>query len=151
MAIDPKKWEKAKAMFAIDKSLSEIQAVTGIDRSTISKKAKAETWPKSTDDSDVEKTACYRRYGNIYIIRAGQTNNYKIGVANDVGFRIKNMQTSHYELLEVVRTFYNENVYNLEKRLHQKFRDKGKHIRGEWFNLDTKDIKDIERLIYGTK
>ena len=39
-------WAQAKALFESGKSLSEINAQTGIDRSTISKRAKTEGWEK---------------------------------------------------------------------------------------------------------
>ena len=90
-----------------------------------------------------------RRYSSIYLIRASGTNMYKIGVANDVGARLKTLQTSHYEKLIIVRTFYNENAYFLEKKLHDKYRKENKHIRGEWFELYKDDIKAIEALCYG--
>ncbi len=42
----PEIWAKAKALFEIGKSLSEIYLQTGIDRSAISRKAKKESWIK---------------------------------------------------------------------------------------------------------
>ena len=39
-------WEKAKALFESGKSLSEINAETGIDRATVSKRAKKDGWEK---------------------------------------------------------------------------------------------------------
>lgn len=90
-----------------------------------------------------------RRESNIYIIRAGNTHYYKIGVANDTGERLKSLQTSHYEKLKVIRFFFSEDAYELEKRLHQKYTDKGQHIRGEWFSLKDFDISDIEDFVYG--
>ena len=42
----PADWEKAKALFEAGKSLSEINAETGIDRATVSKRAKKDGWEK---------------------------------------------------------------------------------------------------------
>ena len=39
-------WEKAKALFEAGKSLSVINAETGIDRATVSKRAKKDGWEK---------------------------------------------------------------------------------------------------------
>lgn len=39
-------WEKAKALFEAGKSLSEINSETGIDRATVSKRAKKDGWEK---------------------------------------------------------------------------------------------------------
>lgn len=42
----PLQWEKAKTLFELGKSLSEIQNQTGIDRSNVNKRAKSEGWRK---------------------------------------------------------------------------------------------------------
>lgn len=42
----PELWATAKALFESGKSLSEINVQTGIDRATISKRAKTEGWEK---------------------------------------------------------------------------------------------------------
>ena len=39
-------WERAKTLFELGKSLSEIQNETGIDRSNVNKRAKSEGWQK---------------------------------------------------------------------------------------------------------
>ena len=52
MAISQDKWEKAKTLFESGKlSLSEISKQTGIDKSSISKKAKIQQW-SSVENSD---------------------------------------------------------------------------------------------------
>jgi len=47
VAISKDKWLEAKALFEFGKSLTEIQDETGIDKSSVSKKAKLEKWEKS--------------------------------------------------------------------------------------------------------
>ena len=42
----PLQWEKAKTLFELGKSLTEIQNETGIDRSNVNKRAKSEGWRK---------------------------------------------------------------------------------------------------------
>jgi len=44
LAINKVQWEKAKGYYEAGLSLSEIKEKTGIDRSTISKKAKNQQW-----------------------------------------------------------------------------------------------------------
>ena len=52
MAINQDKWDKARTLFESGKlSLSEISKETGIDKSTISKKAKNQQW-KSGEEAD---------------------------------------------------------------------------------------------------
>lgn len=46
MAIDKDVWLKAKALFEIGKSLTDIAEATGIDKSSISKRAKSKSWEK---------------------------------------------------------------------------------------------------------
>jgi len=47
VAISKDKWLEAKALFEFGKSLTEIQDETGINKSSVSKKAKLEKWEKS--------------------------------------------------------------------------------------------------------
>jgi transcriptional regulator with XRE-family HTH domain len=47
VAINTDRWQQAKAMFEGGSSLSEIADKTGIDRSTVSKKAKCQAWQKA--------------------------------------------------------------------------------------------------------
>ena len=146
MAISKERWAKAKLLFEHGKPLSEIAEETGIDKSTVSKKAKAENWTKN---KGANQSNNHRDYGCVYVIRAGATEYYKIGVANDVGHRLKNLQTAHYQELIVVRVFYSEEAYVLEKKIHALFDEN--RIRGEWFKLSQHDIEMIEGFVYGTK
>jgi transcriptional regulator with XRE-family HTH domain len=50
VAINIDTWQQAKAMFEGGSSLSEIADKTGIDRSTVSKKAKCQTWQKAKNE-----------------------------------------------------------------------------------------------------
>ena len=47
MTINADTWQQAKAMFEGGSSLSKIADKTGIDRSTVSKKAKCQVWQKA--------------------------------------------------------------------------------------------------------
>lgn len=46
MAKSPEQWEKAKVMFEAGKPLTDIEADTGINKGSISRKAKADGWEK---------------------------------------------------------------------------------------------------------
>lgn len=143
MAISATVWKKAKKLFEEGMALSKISVITGIAKSQISKKSRALGWER-------KGVASYTVDSSIYIIKAGDSNKYKIGVANDIGHRLKNLQTAHYEDLIVVRSFYLQDAYGMEKKIHKMFKECQKHIRGEWFMLDEEDIKTIEGFIYGT-
>jgi len=43
---------------------------------------------------------------SVYLIKAGQTDNYKIGIATNTSERLSNLQTAHYEKLILIHTVY---------------------------------------------
>lgn len=55
MAISKELWQKAKTLFEIGKSLTDIAEVTGINKSSISKRAKNENWEKGKIQHLVEE------------------------------------------------------------------------------------------------
>ena len=61
---------------------------------------------------------------SVYLIKAGQTDNYKIGIASDTGRRLANLQTAHYEKLSLVcSSVYSTRFIALafEDYLHEKY------------------------------
>ncbi len=68
---------------------------------------------------------------NIYFIRASN-NAVKIGVTNNIGKRLSDLQTSHYEELSLVYIEELKDPRKVEKFLHRALSDF--HIRGEWFD-----------------
>lgn len=61
----------------------------------------------------------------------------KIGIATDVKNRERTLQAEN-PTTRVMYVCYGGGLA-LEKSLHKLFLEKGKHIRGEWFNLDNDD------------
>jgi hypothetical protein len=57
---------------------------------------------------------------SVYFIRAGETDNIKIGRAENVTKRLASLQTAHYETLNVLRTIPGGSREEL--LVHQKFR-----------------------------
>ena len=72
------------------------------------------------------------------------TINYKIGITSNIKKRIKQLQTGNSNRLQLVCYIKNDNVYNLEKELHNHFKDK--LVFGEWYNLNLDDIEYINNL-----
>ena len=74
-------------------------------------------------------------YGsNVYFITDGRFT--KIGKANDVLRRLKELQTATPYELEILRIFKCSNereAYNLEQFFHTSFQDK--RVKGEWFEI----------------
>lgn len=65
----------------------------------------------------------------VYLIQAGD-GPIKIGVAKDPRSRLRDLQTSHYEDLRILRVLPGDRY--LEARCHK--RAKHARIKGEWFN-----------------
>ena len=74
----------------------------------------------------------------IYFIRHGKNGAIKIGYSLNVSKRLKQLQTSHFETLELIGCVFGDVV--LEKKLHSKFDHL--HLRGEWFRAG-KDLLDF--------
>ena len=82
-------------------------------------------------------------YAFVYILRAGDTNSYKVGFARDVEQRILTLQTGSADKLVVVKDYWLPDVglaIRAEKAAHRRFEPWRLH--GEWFRL-TNDIAII--------
>lgn len=79
----------------------------------------------------------------VYWVRAGDTNQVKVGWADDVARRIKGLQIGCPEVLILLRV--EDGGRTMEARLHQHYKDK--HVRSEWFVLDATDVAvDLKTL-----
>lgn len=81
----------------------------------------------------------------MYILRNGDTNQYKIGITNNLNARIAKLQTGCPGELKIVKiyTHYNREVIKrYERVLHRYYTKCGCRIRsnGEWFELRIPDI-----------
>lgn len=84
----------------------------------------------------------------VYFIQAKETGRIKIGYAKDVNKRLKNLQTSSADQLDLLA--YVKGGRNLEKLLHEKFASC--RTRGEWFIakpelLDFIQQKDLQQTV----
>ncbi len=138
MALSDKQKEEIARLLTTGKSNREIARLVECGEKAIRRFKQ-----RRNEANNVKATV---KNGSIYIIKAGDKNIYKIGVATDIGNRLNTLQTANYEELKVVRSFYLENVYEIEKELHFIYREK--NIRGEWFRLSDNDILEIEGYIY---
>jgi len=81
----------------------------------------------------------------LYILQNGDTNQYKIGITNNLNRRLQQLQTGCPFELKVVKiwTHYNRKIVEkYERILHRYFTRCGCKIRdnGEWFILRVPDI-----------
>lgn len=81
----------------------------------------------------------------MYILQNGNTNEYKIGITNNLNKRIGTLQTGCPNELKIIKIYSHYNRKQIEKyerALHRYFTKCGCRIRknGEWFNLRVPDI-----------
>lgn len=78
----------------------------------------------------------------IYILQAGVF--YKIGIARDVGDRIKSLQTGCPATIKEVFSRQVPEAKKVERYLHNSCRDW--HTSGEWFNFGNEEDNALEFL-----
>lgn len=91
MAINKEVWERIRVLFETGKSLKDIELDTGINKGTISKKAKKEGWEKNkiqplkADITDYEekKATLDNQKGNL-LERVAKLSDFEITVLNEV-------------------------------------------------------------------
>lgn len=87
------------------------------------------------------------KLGNLYVIRAGDTGYYKIGITkNDVLLRLKQLQTGNHVKLEVVRCYQVNDMEADEAMIYQRFAHR--RVNGEWYELDS--LTDIDVMLCAT-
>lgn len=86
-----------------------------------------------------------REIHTMYILQNGDTQEYKIGITNNLNKRMATLQTGCPNELKIVKLFTHYNRRTIEKYervLHRYFTMCGCRIRpnGEWYNLRKSDI-----------
>lgn len=76
----------------------------------------------------------------VYFILNRELNHIKIGYSKDIHIRVKQLQTSCSNELELYS--FVDGDYKIEKLFHKHF--KKYHIRNEWYSFD----KNIEQFVY---
>lgn len=85
--------------------------------------------------------------GNLYVIRAGDTGYYKVGITKrDVTLRLKQLQTGNHARLEVVRCYQVDDMEADEAMIHKRLTKH--HVSGEWYELDS--LTDIDVMLCAT-
>jgi hypothetical protein len=75
--------------------------------------------------------------GVVYFIRAGDTDQVKVGYTEDLPTRLSTLQTANALSLAVECQFLTSEFVAMEKTLHRCLDQEDRHIRGEWFQIPT--------------
>lgn len=80
----------------------------------------------------------------VYLMKDLRNGAYKIGISNDPSFREKTLQSEQPKIKVIaVKKYINRKIAGaIEKALHETYSHKRK--RGEWFNLDEEDLKELK-------
>ena len=84
--------------------------------------------------------------GYVYLIKMGEY--HKIGISKNPKQRIKAFSTMPQEV-EVILTEKVNDYARIEEELHEKY--KAKRVRGEWFELDDLEVKEITDYLTSIK
>ena len=80
----------------------------------------------------------------LYLMKDYNTGYYKIGISNSPEYREKTLQSEKPTIEMICNKKYVSRriAHSIEQALHKTFADK--RVRGEWFDLDSSDVKEIE-------
>ncbi len=98
---------------------------------------------KGVEPESINKSSVLKFASMVYLINAIGADHYKIGIADDIPKRIRQLQTGNPIDLVLVCTIYSRHAKNKESELHDRFTDL--NIRGEWFKLSDKDVREIKK------
>lgn len=82
----------------------------------------------------------YTTEREVYLIRKGRTNYYKIGVAGESTQRLKQLQTGNEEKLSIVKVIKHPSPFLIESTLHKRFEKMRVRKNGEWFKFNALQI-----------
>lgn len=138
--LDIKYAAQSKALETLEKSLFIKRKSFGLPLTRHFKLLSEEERQSLLDQKEEKST--FSKLKMVYLLKCG--DRYKIGIANDIERRIKELNERPYpvELLYYTRPI--KNAHELESKLYQKYENK--RLGGEWFNLDSDDILFISQL-----
>jgi hypothetical protein len=88
--------------------------------------------------------------GYVYLLLEVDKNGserHKIGITkNDIGKRIKQLQTGNSNQISLLNSYNTSNYKLLEKILHKKFSSKKTETNNEWFTLDNDEVNNFIKI-----
>jgi hypothetical protein len=127
-----RKTQMATAIAEFCKNKIEYKEVVIICENVINSEKKPFTNEDNNTDFEI---------GKVYLMKSGKY--YKIGKANHVGQRNYSLGTKLPEKIEIIHEISTDDPFGIEKYWHNRFKEK--RLKGEWFDLDNKDIQAFKR------
>lgn len=90
---------------------------------------------------------------NLYIIRCGDTQLFKIGISKNCSKRIKQLQTGNPNKLKLLFEFKINNresvkASKIESTIHTFLKEhEDKHVLNEWFKLTNDEVVNIAKCL----
>jgi len=86
-------------------------------------------------------------FSSVYLMHDTSNNYYKIGISNKPEYREKTLQSEKPTIEIIISKKFpiRKIAESIEKALHVTYSDK--RLRGEWFELDTKDVEHIKESL----
>ena len=85
------------------------------------------------------------RIAQVYLIRLGDTNYFKIGMTTDINGRIAVLQTATPFDLHLIAAADHPNAFAVEKDMHAALKEY--NIRNEWFQCDQQEIVSVFEIV----
>lgn len=83
--------------------------------------------------------------GFIYLVKDNASNRIKIGITTNHKDRLRSLNTMVPYGITTIAVFQSGRYEELEKEVHEKYKDKRKN--GEWFELNNDELKDCIEYI----
>lgn len=145
-------WEKIEVDYRAGvKTLREIAEEHGITHAYVKKRAKCDGWERDLTAKIKAKAKLQKdevdpldKSGFVYVIYiddSAENRYFKIGMASSFNIRFGSHQCASPFDICVACVYFVPNMRVEERILHTMFAEK--KVRGEWFKLDTNDLRVI--------
>ena len=94
-----------------------------------------------THQKNIDKINIPNEIGEVYLFKSGRY--YKIGKTNDTVRRGNEIRIQLPEKTEMIHSIKTDDLSGVEAYWHRRF--KSKRMNGEWFDLNSSDVKAFKR------
>jgi len=114
--------------------------IEAVDRRGIAWKPSFKGSPNAIFKMKIGKVSTKGRGPGVYVVRC--ESYHKIGISDNIHRRLKQLDAASPFELELIHVIRSPFARELEKELHDRY--SAKRVKGEWFELEPRDILDIK-------